>query len=132
MTLDRAYLDAMAAWGGQQADDPCAARDHGCRCQRPELEALIGQQRAEQHDREERFRALFTPARRERLAELDALTDQIEPLLDRLDHAWRAVETDLGWNSRRRAAAPAGRSPVPSPHAMINNGRRIRRAETHG
>lgn len=41
------------------------------------------------------------PARRERLAELDALTDQIQPLIDRLDAIWRALETDLGW--RRRA-----------------------------
>lgn len=41
-----------------------------------------------------------TPARRQRLAELDALTDRIQPLLDRLDAIWRAVEADLGWHRR--------------------------------
>lgn len=34
-------------------------------------------------------------ARRQRLADLDALTDRIQPLLDRLDAIWRAVEADL-------------------------------------
>ena len=41
------------------------------------------------------------PARRERLAELDALTDQIEPLLDRLDTTWRAVEAECSAFRRR-------------------------------
>lgn len=34
-------------------------------------------------------------ARRERLAELDALTDRIQPLLDRLDATMRRVEAEL-------------------------------------
>ncbi len=36
-------------------------------------------------------------ARRSRLAELDALTDRIDPLLAHLDEIWRAVERELGW-----------------------------------
>ena len=45
---------------------------------------------------------MTTPARRERLAELDALTDQIGPLLDRMDAIWRQVERDL--RGTRKAA----------------------------
>lgn len=41
-----------------------------------------------------------TTARRQRLAELDALTDQIQPLLDRLDTTWHAVETDPAWHRK--------------------------------
>ena len=39
-------------------------------------------------------------ARRQRLADLDALTDRIQPLLDRLDTIWRAVEDNLRTNRR--------------------------------
>lgn len=41
-------------------------------------------------------------ARRERLAELDALTDRIGPLLDRLESTWAAVETHLAQHRRSR------------------------------
>lgn len=107
MTLDRVYLDEIAAWGQQQAADPCARYGHACRCPRPDIEAFVARLNAQHHDQEQQLRALFTrpeaPSIRERLAELDAVSDRIEPLLDQLDTTWRAVETDLGWRGRRRA-----------------------------
>jgi hypothetical protein len=65
------------------------------------IDRLNAEQYGEHHDQEQTFRALFTPTEqpslRERLAELEAASDRIDPLLDRLDTTWRAVETDLGW-----------------------------------
>lgn len=87
----------------ERAADPCAARSHNCRCPLPDIEALAEQQPAERNDTEQRFRALFVSARRERLAELDALTDQIQPLLDRLDATWAHLEAHGFWTGRRQA-----------------------------
>ncbi|MGI5178658.1 hypothetical protein ACQEVZ_20210 [Dactylosporangium sp. CA-152071] len=102
MKLSFAYVNETQECA-QGPADPCAAHGHTCRCPRPDIEALVEQQRAERDAAEQRFRALFVSARRERLAELDALTDRIQPLLDRLDTTWRALETDLGWRGSRRA-----------------------------
>lgn len=103
---DQAYIDEFALWADQQAADPCTRNGHTCRCPRPDIEAFIARLNAEHHDQEQTFRALFTrpeaPSIRERLAELDAVSGQIEPLLDQLDTTWRAVETDLGWRRSSR------------------------------
>jgi hypothetical protein len=47
-------------------------------------------------------------ARRVPLAELDALTDRIEPLLARLDTIWRRVEAEL--RAQRTTTTAAGLS----------------------
>lgn len=51
---------------------------------------------------------MSAPARRQRLAELDELTDRIQPLLDRLDAIWRAVEDDRRrtWQQQPPGAPP--------------------------
>ncbi|GAA2327426.1 hypothetical protein [Dactylosporangium salmoneum] len=92
--------EMRALLAGAPPTDPCAAHGHACRCPRPDIEAFVDRLNAEHHDQEERFRALFTrpepPAHRERLAELDALTDRIDPLLQHLDDTWTATERALG------------------------------------
>lgn len=95
MKLSYAYLNEHLEWAPTTASDrrpfPIPAA----------ILATADAMAAEHQAAEDRFRALFVSARRERLAELDALTDQIQPLLDHLDTTWRALETDLGWRHRR-------------------------------
>lgn len=52
-------------------------------------------------------------ARREPLVELDALTDQLEPLLKRMAATWRNVELDLSGRRKQATTCPTCHSPVP-------------------
>lgn len=55
---------------------------------------------------------MTTAARREPLTELDALTDQFGPLLDRMATTWRAVELDLTGRRKQVATCPTCHAPV--------------------